>query len=185
MFNYQIFIGDSAGNAQSNLATIVYEIENNELLKEDYGDLKPEMPDKWTDGAIITSTGVKIEAIGVGAKIRGRKHLQFRPDRLIFDDIENDENVATKEQREKLAKWFFSAALNARAKCISKVRIIGTILHYDSLLSNLTDPEKYKAWRKLLYRSVNYYKDGTAYSLWPDNWTLEDRQENGDRLCNF
>ena len=87
LFHYQIFIGDTASNAQANLASIVKEIENNELLNEDFGSLKPEMPEKWTDGAIITTTNVKLEAIGAGAKIRGRKHLQWRPDRIIADDI--------------------------------------------------------------------------------------------------
>ena len=40
-FHYQIFIGDTATNAQSNLASVVNEIETNELLNEDYGNLKP------------------------------------------------------------------------------------------------------------------------------------------------
>lgn len=172
LFHYQIFIGDTAQQAEDRLAEIVNEIENNELLCQDFGRLKPDMPSKWTDQAIITSTNVKIEALGVGSKIRGRKHLQWRPDRLVFDDIENEENVNTKEQREKLANWFFRAAMNARQKYGSRARIIGTILHFDSLLNNIMAPDKYTAWTKLKFRAVNYNPQGMPYALWPDQWSL-------------
>ncbi len=173
-FRYQIYIGDTSTNAESNLLGITQEIEENELLNHDFGSLKPEMPIKWTDQQIITTTDRKIEAIGVGMKIRGRKHRQYRPDRLIFDDIENDENVATKEQRDKLEKWFFKAALNAREKRNGKVRVIGTILDYDSLLANLMNKKRNPLWRTRLYKAVNYDAAGKPYSLWPDRWPLEE-----------
>src|SRR5262245_18899863 len=130
-FRYQLFIGDTAAQAKANLAAVIKEIEQNQLLLDDFGPLKPEDPEKWTDSEIITTTGIKIEAIGVGGKIRGKRHLQFRPDRIVCDDIENDENVATKEQRQKLERWFFSALLSALDTQRGILRVIGTILHFD------------------------------------------------------
>lgn len=35
------------------------------------------------------------EAIGSGKKVRGRRHRNWRPDLIVLDDIENDENVNT------------------------------------------------------------------------------------------
>ena len=61
----------------------------------------------------MTSTNIKVEAIGSGKKIRGRKHRNWRPDLLILDDIENDENVRTPEQRAKLDSWFKKAVSKA------------------------------------------------------------------------
>lgn len=173
-FRYQLFVGDTSSQAQGNLAAVIREIENNRELREDYGNLKPTnvARDKWTNSAIVTTTGIKIEALGVGGKIRGRRHLQFRPDRIVCDDIENDENVATKEQRQKLESWFFSALLSALDKDRGRLRVIGTILHFDSLLAKLVDLRLHPAWRKLRYQAVNFGADGNPAPLWPARWDL-------------
>ena len=76
-----------------------------------------------------------MEALGSGKKIRGRRHRNWRPDLLVLDDIENDENVNTPEQRRKLDSWFKKAV----SKCgdtYTDIMYIGTVLHYDSLLAN-------------------------------------------------
>ena len=52
--------------------------------------------------AIGTAHGRKVEAFGSSKKIRGRRHGAHRPDLAICDDIENDENVNTPAQRDKL-----------------------------------------------------------------------------------
>ena len=51
---------------------------------------------------MITATDIKVEGIGSGKKIRGRRHRNWRPDLITLDDVENDENVNTPEQRRKL-----------------------------------------------------------------------------------
>ncbi|CAH8721935.1 hypothetical protein WDD9_006538 [Paenibacillus melissococcoides] len=48
----------------------------------------------------MTSTDIKVEAIGSGKKIRGRRHRKWRPDLIVLDDIENDENVYTRATQE-------------------------------------------------------------------------------------
>lgn len=174
LIRYQIYVGDTSDNAQASLAALTYELETNELLINDFGPFKDEDPRKWSDRAIITLDNVKFEAMGVGTKLRGKKHLQWRPNRILCDDIENDENVATKEQRDKLYRWFFSALLNARSKVEGKIRVIGTILHYDSLLANIINTDKNEGWVKHIFRAVNYDPAGNPYSLWPDQWSIAD-----------
>lgn len=171
-FRYQIFVGDNSTQAKANLAAVIHEIETNQALQEDYGPLKPEQPEQWTDAAVITTTGIKLEAIGTGGKIRGKRHLQHRPDRITCDDIENDENVATPEQRQKLHGWFFKAMFSALDKDHGILRVVGTILHYDSLLSRLADPAQHAGWTVLRYVAVNYNEKGEPYPLWPSRWDL-------------
>ncbi|RMF76376.1 MAG: hypothetical protein D6744_12395, partial [Planctomycetota bacterium] len=48
----------------------------------------------WTRDKLITSTGVTIQAKGVGASLRGTRVGPQRPDLIICDDIEKDETVA-------------------------------------------------------------------------------------------
>lgn len=92
--HYPIIISDSSEQAEGFLDNIRVEFEENEALKEDFGSLVGKV---WRSNVLITSTNIKVEAIGSGKKIRGRKHRNWRPDLLVLDDIENDENVRTPE----------------------------------------------------------------------------------------
>ena len=129
--HYPIIISDSSEQAEGFLDNIRVEFEENEFLKEDFGDLTGKV---WRSNVLITSTNIKVEAIGSGKKIRGRKHRNWRPDLLVLDDIENDENVRTPEQRSKLENWFLKAVSKA-GDDYTDIVYIGTLLHYDSLLA--------------------------------------------------
>ena len=102
--HYILILSDSSEQAEGFLADIKTELEENTGLKEDFGELEGKV---WKSSVILLSSGVKIEAIGSGKKIRGRRHKQWRPDLIVCDDLENDENVNTPEQRKKLRDWFY------------------------------------------------------------------------------
>lgn len=104
-----------------------------------------------------------MEAIGSGKKVRGRRHRNWRPDLIVLDDIENDENVNTPEQRRKLKSWFEKAVSKA-GDTYTDIMYIGTILHYDSLLNNVLQNPRYKAKK---YRAV--ISEAVNTKLW-DEW---------------
>lgn len=158
--HYPIILSDSSDQATSFLDGIRVEIEENEAIREDFGELKGRV---WKTEVLITSTGIKIEAIGSGKKIRGRKHKNWRPDLLVLDDIENDEMVRTPEQRRKLADWFWKAVSKA-GDTYTDIIYIGTLLHYDSLLANILKNPGYKS-RK--YQAVIRFAE--RMDLW-DQW---------------
>lgn len=111
---------------------------------------------------LLTSTNIKIEAIGSGKKIRGRKHRNWRPDLIILDDIENDENVRTPEQRQKLSSWF-SKAVSKAGDTYTDIIYIGTLLHYDSLLAHtLTNP----SYKSIKYKAVISFS--VEHELWKE-----------------
>lgn len=120
----------------------------------------------WQAGVIVTANNVKIEAVGSGKRIRGRRHGPYRPDLFIGDDLENDENVRSPEQRDKLQAWMTKAVLKlGEAGAKFDVIVIGTVLHYDSLLARLI---KNPLWRGIKFRALMRY---------PDNMDLWDRWE--------
>ena len=59
------------------MAGIKDEIEENGAIREDFGSQKGKV---WKSSVILFDNGTKIEAIGSGKKVRGRKHKQWRPD---------------------------------------------------------------------------------------------------------
>lgn len=163
LYGYKHFIlllSDVADQAVGFLEAIREEIEENEAIREDFGELAG---DVWRENVLVTSTGVKLAAKGAGQKVRGLKHRQWRPDLIILDDIENDENVRTPEQRSKLENWYTKAV----SKCgdsYTDIYYVGTLLHYDSLLAKVLRNPGYESVK---YRAV--LSPATATELW-DTW---------------
>ena len=142
---YAIVISSTLDIASESIATLKLELEENAKLIFDFeitqGDL-------WSSDSIVFNTfGVykKIKAFGSGKKIRGTNYLGKRPDLIICDDIENDENVESKTQRDKLYKWFNKAILKlvARTQKDFLYLVVGTILHQDSLLNRLNGDKRF------------------------------------------
>lgn len=158
--HYPIILSDSSDQAEGFLESIKVELEENPAVLEDFGELAGRV---WRSNVLLTKTGIKIEAIGSGKKIRGRKHKNWRPDLLILDDVENDENVRTPEQRSKLDSWF-KKAVSKSGDDYTDIIYIGTLLHYDSLLANtLANP----SYQGVKYKAVISFSP--ADDLW-DEW---------------
>lgn len=95
---------DSGDQAQMMLEAIKVELTDNPRLAMDF----PEHVGKgrvWNVGVALTATDIKLQAFGSGKRMRGIRHGPFRPDLVLMDDIENDENVQQKTQRDKLERW--------------------------------------------------------------------------------
>lgn len=170
--HYPIIISDSSEQAEGFLDNIRVEFEENTAILEDFGALAGSV---WRSNVLLTKTNIKIEAIGSGKKIRGRKHRNWRPDLIILDDVENDENVRTPEQRKKLKDWFDKAV----SKCgddYTDIIYIGTLLHYDSLLAKtLSNP----AYRSIKYKAVIRFSQ--ADDLWQQWESIFTDLSNDDR----
>ncbi|WP_238456587.1 phage terminase large subunit [Desulfotruncus arcticus] len=158
--HYIVIISDSSEQAEGFLESIREELEENEAIREDFGDLVGKV---WRNNVLLTSADIKVEAIGSGKKIRGRKHRNWRPDLIVLDDIENDENVNTPEQRKKLNNWYFKAVSKAGDSYTDFI-YIGTLLHYDSLLAKILNNPGY---RTVKYKAVLSFAQ--RQDLW-DQW---------------
>ena len=162
---YPVIVMDSIDQAYPMLEAIKAELEFNPRLLMDF----PEACGAgrvWQAGTIVTRGDVKVQVAGSGKKLRGLRHGPYRPDLAVLDDIENDEQVRNPEQRDKLQSWVSKTILplgGAGAKF--DVVYIGTILHYDSVLSRTLAN---KMWRTARFK---------ALLRWPDRLDLWDRWE--------
>lgn len=129
------------------------EIENNDKIFEDFGDMKS---DKWTEDHLILKNGVNIRAKGRGFQVRG-----FRPDIIICDDLEDEEVIYSKEQRDKTQYWFLRTLMPTLHKG-NPLIYIGTKLHQFSLIAKLEEKKEF---------DVKKYKALTdGVSIWEDLW---------------
>ncbi len=159
--HYILILSDSSEQAEGFLEDIKTEIEDNANIVMDFGELKGDKV--WRTGVILTKNDIKVEAIGSGKKVRGRRHRNWRPDLIVLDDIENDENVNTPEQRRKLKSWFDKVVSKA-GDTYTDIMYIGTILHYDSLLSKVLKNPEYEVKK---YQAVISFAENQK--LW-DEW---------------
>ncbi|MCB6182325.1 phage terminase large subunit [Leeia sp. TBRC 13508] len=161
---YPLIVMDALDQALPMLEAIKAELEFNPRLKLDYPEAMGRT-NVWQVGTIVTANGAKVEVFGSGKKIRGRRHGAYRPDLVIGDDLENDENVRSPEQRDKLMSWITKSLLSlGYADDSLDVFIIGTILHYDSVLARLL---KNPLWSGKKFKAVEQWPE--RMDLW-DKW---------------
>lgn len=175
-----VILSDTGDKAAEFLDHIKHELVCNPRLAEDYPQAcertgRYPRAARWRANEIITANGVKVAALGEGQNIRGRRHVEARPDLIIVDDVENRENTHTAEARAKVGEWFNKSILKA-GTAATQVLVVGTIQHYDSLLARLTDRLKSPLWESRIYRSVIRWS--THPELW-ENWSavLHHREE--------
>ena len=142
--------------AKENLRFLRQELETNEELIRAFGELKS---DKWTEEQLNLSNGVIIRAKGRGFQIRG-----FRPDIIVCDDLEDEEVIYSKEQRDKLEHWFMRT-LVPTLKPDQLLVYVGTKLHQFALIAKL---EEKKEFDVKVYKAITDDK-----SIWEDMWPIE------------
>lgn len=162
---YPVIIMDALDQALPMLEAIKAELEFNPRLMMDF----PEATGQgrvWQVGTIVTANDAKVQVFGSGKRMRGLRHGPHRPDLVIGDDLENDENVRSPEQRDKLESWLKKTVLSlGPADDSLDVVIIGTILHYDSVLNRLINNP---LWKSRKFRAI---------IEWPHNMSLWDKWE--------
>jgi len=176
---YILLIKDTFDQAALDISGVKDELEENELILRDFGNMRG-VP--WGTNSMKTKTGILIQGLGAGMKIRGRKNREFRPGLVILDDIENDENTNTPEQRTKLERWFNRAVMKV-GDTKTHYFFIGTILHHESLLSNtLQNP----GWLSKKYRAVkSFAKNAALWDVWQNIYINIDNEDRHSDALKF
>lgn len=170
------------------LGNIRREMAENDDLRAAFG-VKKFIKDAETELIIEFDDGHKARIIARGGaqKIRGTNWLGVRPDLIVCDDLENDEAVLNQDRREKFRDWFMNTLIPSGSKSCT-IRVVGTILHEDSLLARLMpnqmeDPNVViedlrvwttttRSWLGVLYRAHPDFDDFSRL-LWPEQWSKE------------
>ena len=95
-------------NAERILFDVAYELVNNQRLQADYGVLfaKARGIDEIKQNRIsnfVTENGIRVEAHSTQESVRGRLHLNQRPDALILDDIETNKTKDSQAYTKQVA----------------------------------------------------------------------------------
>ncbi len=189
---FMLLVSDTEAQAALFLGTFKQALQENKDLIELF-DLKLNekglvqfVKDTENDIIVEFNDGHRFRIIAKGAeqKLRGLLWNGSRPDIILGDDMENDELVMNKDRREKMKRWFKGALL----PCLSDrgiVRLVGTILHMDSLLENLMPTEndrrtvhdglKTYSTARTMWKAIKYRAHSPDFSelLWPQKKSAE------------
>ena len=143
------------------------ELKDNDSIHQLFGVPKF-IKDAETDIIVEMADGHRFRVMAKGSEqsLRGAKWMNKRPDLIICDDIEEDEQVMNKDRREKFRRWFFGALVPVRSDN-GIIRVVGTILHMDSMLERLMPEFQLQTKRKHLFITVEPLK---TYSDHPLPW---------------
>jgi hypothetical protein len=173
---YALLIGASGDAARENLINIKIEIEENDLLLEDFGELKGQV---WRDDRIELSNGTCIQAKGSGASMRGTRFRQYRPDLIVLDDVLKDDAVDSPSQRDKISRWLKRVVFNLGKTAF--IIWVNTIFHSDDPISRLIEEVEAGTLKRWIAARLSCLRpDGSP--LWPEYWSAAALEEKREQL---
>lgn len=178
---------NSATQAQQHLLSFKRELDNNELLREDFPKLcRPALRPSGVQVAdrqdlLLTDSSAVFMAKGIDSSTLGAKVGNQRPDMLLFDDVEPDESNYSEHEKDKRLATVLNAVLpmnlNAIVELAGTTTMQGSMVH--DVVRQVTDTvNETPDWPRQENISVRYFPaivtnpDGTERSLWPQRWTL-------------
>lgn len=159
------------------------ELLENRRIKEDFGELMPQMGEEGD----FTAGRTRILALGRRRAVRGFRSRQHRPDLIILDDIEKDEeslSPAVVQKTLALITGGLIPALNPRAM---RFIFVGTVQQARSAAGIILrgEEEPFCHWNRKMYRAIERDSKGQEHSLWEERFPLktlnEIRAQIGDR----
>jgi predicted phage terminase large subunit-like protein len=192
---FMLLVSDTESQASMFLGLFKQELQNNSDLIDLFGVKRNDkgmvqfVKDSETDIIVEFDDGHRFRVIAKGAeqKLRGLIWNGSRPDIILCDDMENDELVMNKERRDKMRRWF-DGALVPSLSDRGVIRMVGTILHSDSLLEGfmpnpsdkqtVTEGLKQYTTKRTVWKALKYRAHSPDFSklLWPEKKTAEQFQ---------
>lgn len=148
--SHMLIISSNEAIAASFVSDIKIELLENDPLIEAFG-IEKFIKESESEIIVQLKDGYKFRVLAKGAnqRMRGLKWERKRPDLVIADDMEDEELVMNEQRRDKFKNWWLGA-VEPITKQGGRIRVVGTIMHLDSLLEGMMPPHK----------SIDTYQDG-------------------------
>lgn len=170
--HFYIAVSDNEELAKERTSAIAAEMQNNERLLGDFGEL---LSPAYSDYDFLSRSAVRFLALGWQQPIRGKVNGCFPPDYIVIDDFESHRAINPAIARRKL-QYVREEAFGALHNSGGAIVWLGNLTHSDSALAyfkTLCDEQPDNPQIKyLLYKVRNL--DGS--SVWPQQYSEADLQ---------
>lgn len=160
-----ILTSNSKDNAVRLLDPYRANLEANGRIMAYYG--KQELPGSWTEDEFTTKGKVSFRALGDGQSPRGSRNEAIRPDVLLVDDFDTDEDTKNPDIIQKRWDWWENALYPTRS--ISEPTLVifcGNIIAKDCCV--VRAGEMADSW------DIVNIRDKNGFSTWPEKNSEED-----------
>ncbi|NJN27161.1 MAG: hypothetical protein HC819_14875 [Cyclobacteriaceae bacterium] len=104
-----VLVSNSWDNAVRLLLPFKLNLERNKRIINDYGD--QQAIGQWEADEFTTRSGCSFRALGAGQSPRGTKNENVRPDAILIDDIDTDEECRNPERIKTKWEWIEQALI--------------------------------------------------------------------------
>lgn len=108
-----LLVSSTYDNAERLLMPYKGLLEFNARIINDYGEQKS--LGAWEAGEFTTKKGVAFRALGAGQSPRGTRKDAVRPDVILIDDIDTDEECRNADRIKQKIKWIMEALIPTRS----------------------------------------------------------------------
>ena len=160
-----LLISNSYDNACRLLLPFMIQLEKNQRIINDYGEQVN--PGHWEVGEFIAKCGCSFRAIGAGQSPRGTRNEAKRPDAILIDDIDTDEECRNPERISQKWDWI-EQALIPTVSVSGNIRIVfnGNIIAKDCCIV--------RAGKVANKMDIVNIRDKNGKSSWPEKNSEED-----------
>lgn len=137
-------------------------LESNNRIINDYGE--QQSLGSWEAGEFVTRKGVSFRALGKGQSPRGTRKDEYRPDGLLIDDFDTDEECRNPDRIKASIKWLEEALIPTRSISNSLLIIVcGNIIAKFCCVTELA--------KKADHHDIINIRDKEGKSTWPNKNT--------------
>jgi hypothetical protein len=108
-----LFVSSTLDNAKRLLLPYKVQFETNQRIINDYGE--QQNIGQWESEEFITKKGAAFRALGAGQSPRGTNNDSIRPDVILVDDIDTDEECRNPDRIKTKVSWLFEALYATRS----------------------------------------------------------------------
>ena len=123
-----LLVSNSHDNAVDLLLPFKAFFESSQRVEQDYG--KQPVPGRWTADKFTTRCGCSFRAIGWGESPRGTRNKEKRPDFILLDDFDTDEECRNEDTMRNKVAWVEQALIPTRSiSSPTRILVNGNIIH--------------------------------------------------------
>jgi hypothetical protein len=170
-----LLVSHSFDNACELLNPIMLNLEHNARLINDFGEQKSYRG--WETGRFVTKTGCSFRAIGAKQSPRGTRNEEKRPDYVLLDDIDTDEESRNQARIDDKWNWieqalFPTMSISGRKRFI----VVGNIISEEGVVVkasrvaddfekiNILNSKGQPSWSRYTLEDVNYMLSKISYN---------------------
>lgn len=166
-YHVMVTVSANEDKADQLLSDVQAELQSNKRYIHDFGEQIGF--GSWKDGEFSTRDGFSFFALGKGQKPRGLRAREWRPDLIVTDDIDDDEEVQNEARVRKSVDWVLEALFGATDMGSGRFILVGNQIAKNCILSAVASRPGVKV------TTVNAL-DANGEPSWPEKYSKEQIQ---------